>query len=88
MDKLLYSTNSFGRFPKSHNRASLPTPLYSWARSADYPDGASLEAIETTLVSPNSHALLLLCFSIGNRASISALWTAAVPVRAPGAMVR
>ena len=95
MDKLPYSTKSFGRFPQSHNRASVPTPLYSCTGSADYPDGASPVTIETPLVSPNSHALLLLCFSIGNRASISALWTDAVPVtrgkpvlRSPGAKVR
>lgn len=80
MDKLPYSTTFFDRSPGSWNRASFPTLSYSWAERPDSPSGASPECIATSLLSPNSHALLLLCFSIGYRASISALWTNAVPV--------
>lgn len=82
MDKPPYSTVPSDRFLDPHNQASFPTPLYSRAPTPDYPDGASLAGIETPLVSPNPHALLLLCFSIGKRASISACG------RSPGAMVR
>ncbi len=88
MDKVPYSTVVGYRFPNTHNRTSFPTPSYSEARAPDTLDGASLQGMKTCFESPNSHALLLLCFSIGNRASISALWTDAVPGRSPGAMVR
>ena len=80
VDKLPYSTIVFDRFPNSCILAYFPTPAYSWAQRPDSSNGASPEGTRTPLLSPNSHALLLLCFSIGYRASISPLWTNAVPM--------
>ena len=81
MDRSALSTFQLDTHPTLVGIASISTPLYSMTTSAGERRTTALPSLLARHLSPNPHALLRLCFSIGKTASIPSLWTFALSSR-------